>query len=203
MINLFLLFSLLIGLFAMIGYLRGWQKEVITLSGMVAAMALLQMFAFDIVGFLGFIPQEGSTPEQLQDVRRAQIYLQAGFLIIVAFFSYQVVARLALQAAAGRLGDRLRTGLERRIIGLIVGIMNGYVVIGGLWGFFEYLPVPDGYEQMPAGVPYPFSPEIILRPVVETAAFAVTQYLPQGILSPTLWLILFFITFFIVIIALI
>ena len=203
MINLFLLFSLLLGLFAMIGYLRGWQKEVITLSGLVAAMALLQMFAFDIVGFLGFIPQEGSTPEQLQDVRQAQIYLQTGFLVIVAFFSYQVVARLALRAAAGRLGDRLRTGLERRIIGLIVGIINGYVVIGGLWGFLEYLPVPNGYEQIPAGVPYPFSPEIILRPVAETAAFAATQYLPQGILSPTLWLILFFVTFFIVIIALI
>jgi len=203
MINLFLLFSLLMGLFAMIGYLRGWQKEVITLSGLVAAMALLQMFAFDIVSFLGFIPQEGSTPEQLQDVRRAQIYLQAGFLIIVAFFSYQVVARLALQAAGGRLGDRLRSGLERRIVGLIVGIMNGYVVIGGLWGFLEYLPIPAGYEQIPAGVPYPFSPEIILRPVAETAAFTFTHYLPQGVLSPTLWLILFFVTFFIVIIALV
>lgn len=203
MINLFLLFSLLMGLFAMIGYLRGWQKEVITLSGLVAAMALLEMFAFDIVNLLGFVPREGATPEQLQEVRRAQIFLQAGFLILVAFFSYQVVARLALQAAAGRLGDRLRTGFERRIIGLIVGVINGYVVVGGLWGFLEYSPVPEGYEQIPAGIPYPFSPEIILRPVAETAAFTFTQYLPQGILSPTLWLILFFVAFFIVIVALI
>jgi hypothetical protein len=203
MINLFLLFSLLLGLFAMIGYLRGWQKEVITLSGLVAVMALLQMFAFDIVSFLGFIPQEGATPEQLQDVRRSQIYLQVGFLVIVTFFSYQVVARLALQAARGRLGDRLRSGIERRIIGLLVGAINGYVVIGGLWGFLEYLPVPEGYAQMPAGVPYPFNPEIILRPVAETVAFTFTQYLPQGVFSPTLWLILFFVTFFIVIVALI
>lgn len=203
MINLFLLFVLLMSMFAMVGYMRGWQKEVITLSGLVAGIALLQMFSYDILNFFGFTAQDVATPEQQVDVRRAQVYLQSGFFILVAFFSYQVVARLALQAVSGRLGDRLRTGLERRVIGLIVGVINGYIVVGGLWGFLEYLPVPDGYEQIPAGIPYPFNPEVIIRPVVETVAFTFTQYLPQGILSPTWWLVLFFLTFFIVIVALI
>ena len=203
MINLFLLFLLLLLLFAMVGYMRGWQLEVVTLSGLVGAMALLQLFAYDIISFLGMIPAEGAPPEELVDVRRQQFFVQTTFFIVIAFFSYQIVARLAVSLTSGRLGERIRTGLERRIIGMLVGTVNGYITIGGLWGFLEYVPIPDGYEHIAEGVPYPFNDEIIIRPVVETLAFAFTEYLPQGILSPTWWLVLFFVTFFIVIIAVI
>jgi len=203
MINLFLLFWMLVALFAVIGYMRGWQKEVIAMSGLVGAIAVLMQFGFEMVSLFGAIPAEGMTPEQLQSVQKTQILIQGVFFAFVAFFSYQVVASLAVNIASGRLGDRLRAGLEKRIVGGLIGAVNGYLVVGGLWSLLEYVPVPDGYEHLPVGLTYPFDPNLIIRPAAETFAFTFTEFLPLGIMSPTLWLILFFVTFFIVIVALI
>jgi len=203
MINLFLLFCMSLGLFAMIGYMRGWQKEVIALSGLVGAIAVLQQFGYEIVSFLGMVPAEGAGVEEMVAARQSQIYVQVLFFVIIVFFSYQVVTRLAVSASGGRLGDRLRSGFERKVIGMFVGTLNGYLVIGSLWGFLEYVPVPSGYKQLLAGAEYPFDPTIIIRPAINTFALAFTEYLPLGIFSPTVWLILFFVTFFIVIVALV
>ena len=203
MINLFLLFSMSLVLFAMIGYMRGWQKEVIALSGLVGAIAVLQQFGFEIVSFLGMVPVEGAGLEELADTRRQQIYVQAIFFVIIVFFSYQVVTRLAVTASGGRLGDRLRSGFERRVIGMFVGTLNGYLVVGSLWSFLEYVPIPPGYEHLLPGIEYPFDPTVIIRPAFNTFALTFTEWLPLGIFSPTVWLILFFVTFFIVIVALV
>ena len=203
MINLFLVFSMSLVLFAMIGYMRGWQKEVIALSGLVGAIAVLQQFGYDVVSFLGMVPIEGSGLEEQADIRQQQIYVQSLFFIIIVFFSYQVVTRLAVSAAGGRLGDRLRSGFESKIIGMFVGTLNGYMVIGGLWSFLEYIPIPAGYEHLLPGVEYPFDPTVIMRPAINTFALTFTEWLPLGIFSPTVWLILFFVTFFIVIVALV
>lgn len=203
MINLFLMFGLFLSMFAMIGYMRGWQKEVIAMSGLIGAIAVLQQFGYEMVSFLGLLPGGGTSLEVTAEARRQQIYIQAIFLLLIAFFSYQVVARLADIAVGGKLGERLRSTLESRIIGMLIGTLNGYLVIGGLWSFLEYIPTPDRYEHILPGIEYPFDLTVISRPVIDTFAFAFTDYLPLGILSPTAWLILFFVTFFIVIIALI
>jgi hypothetical protein len=122
---------------------------------------------------------------------------------MIAFFSYQVVARLADQAMGGRLGERLRTGLEKRIVGALIGTINGYLLIGSLWGFLEYQITSLGYVQLPPGEPYPFDPSVIVRPVADASAAALANMLPMGMFSPTVWLLLFFVSFFVVIIALI
>ena len=46
-------------------------------------------------------------------LRRQEIWIQAIFHVTIAFFSYQVVARLAEQAGGGRLGESLRADLEK------------------------------------------------------------------------------------------
>jgi hypothetical protein len=128
--------------------------------------------------------------------------VQAIFHSTIAFFSYQVVARIANQTLGGRLGDRLRAGLEKRVVGAMLGAINGYLFMGGLWGFLEYELTQTGYVRLPEGVPYAFDPTVIARPIGDASA-AILNYLPLGIISPTWWLILFFIAFFVVIIALI
>jgi len=201
MISLQFVFWSMVLFFALIGYMRGWQKEVIALSGLVGAITALQQFGFDLVSIFGATIDDQTTIEQAIAIRRQQFWIQAGFYIIIAFFSYQVVARLADQVSGGRFGERLRSGLEKRIIGMLIGAVNGYLVIGSLWAFLEYQPGVDKYVQLAQG--YPFSETIIAQPLLETSALAMTKYLPLGILSPTVWLVLFFITFFIVIIALV
>jgi uncharacterized membrane protein required for colicin V production len=203
MISIAIVFWAMIIFFAMVGYLRGWQKEVIALSGLVAAMAALNQFGYAIVSLLGAGSGENTIGVDIMALRRQQFWIQAIILALIAFFSYQVVGRLATTMAGGRLGDRLRAGLEKRLVGGIFGAVNGYLVMGGLWGFVEYLVTPNGYLRLPEIEAYPFDPSVIARPLVDSSAMALANSLPQGIFSPTVWLVLFFVTFFIVIVALI
>jgi uncharacterized membrane protein required for colicin V production len=203
MINLLLLFIILVGFFSMVGYLRGWQREVITLFGLVGGVAMLEWFAFDILNLIGVVPEAGMTPEDLLDVRRSQIYIQVAIFSLIAFFSYQIVGALAVRVSGGKLAERIRASMERRIIGLFFGSLNGYLIVGAFWAFLEYEPVVEGYGHLAPGVPYPFDPSVVVRPLADTAALAFTEWLPLGVLDPNLWLIIFFLMFFFVIIALI
>ena len=203
MINLLLLFGILVACFAMIGYMRGWQKEVITMFGLVGGIAMLQRFAYTLLSLLGAISADGATPEDILDDRRAQVFIQIAIFTVIGFFSYQIVGALAVRLSGGKLTERIRASMERRIIGLFFGSVNGYLVVGTLWGFLEYEPVPEGYIRLGPGERYPFDASIIVRPLADTAALAFAEFLPLGILSPNIWLIIFFLMFFFVIIALI
>lgn len=201
MISLQFVFLFMIIFFALIGYLRGWQREVIALSGLIASLAALITFGDTITRLIGAVA--GVDPGDPYAVRRQQFWIQAIFHSIIAFFSYQVVARLADQATGGRLGERLRGDLEKRILGALIGAVNGYLLIGSLWGFLEYQIIGNGYARLAPGEPYPFDPSVIVRPIADASAAAIADILPMGVFNPTIWLLLFFLSFFIVIIALI
>jgi uncharacterized membrane protein required for colicin V production len=203
MINLLLLFSILVVCFMMIGYMRGWQKEVITMFGLVGGIAMFQRFAYELLNVMGAISAPGATPEEILDDRRGQVFIQAAVFTVIAFFSYQIVGALAVRMSGGKLAERIRASMERRIIGVFFGGVNGYLVVGTFWAFLEYEPVPEGYVQTAPGTPYPFDPSVVIRPLADTAALAFTEWLPLGILNPNIWLIIFFLMFFFVIVALI
>jgi uncharacterized membrane protein required for colicin V production len=204
MVSLQFVFYFMVVFFALIGYLRGWQREVIALTGLIASISALIQFGDTIIRLVGALTgaAEAAATDPLA-FRRQQFWIQAIFHSLIAFFSYQVVARIAEQATGRRLGERLRGDLERRILGALIGAINGYLVIGGLWGFLEYQITDVGYVQLPPGEPYPFDPSVIVRPVADASAAALAGLLPMGVFSPTIWLILFFASFFVVIIALI
>jgi uncharacterized membrane protein required for colicin V production len=191
--------------FAMIGYLRGWQKEVIALTGLVASIAFLSTFGASFINrFPSAIPDVALGPEGVAQAGKTRFMIQALFHCSLAFFSYQVVTRLADQVSGGRIGERVRANLERRIVGALIGAVNGYLLVGGLWSFLEYEITPVGYVQLPLGIAYAFDP-LVIRPIADSVAMRVaTDMLPLAAgFSPTLWLIFFFIAFFVVIIALI
>ncbi len=203
MVSLQFVFWFMVIFFALIGYMRGWQREVIALSGLIASLAALIQFGDALTRLVGALVGGDAIATDPLALRRQQFWIQAIWHSTIAFFSYQVVARIANQASGGRLGERLRGDLEKRILGAVIGAVNGYLVIGGLWGFLEYQLTNAGYVRLPPGEPYPFDPSIIIRPDAAAAAVALTEYLPMALFSPTLWLILFFASFFIVIIALV
>lgn len=204
MVSLHFVFWFMVIFFTLIGYLRGWQVEVIALSGLLASIAALSQFGDSITGLIGGLTGTVQlNPTDPFAFQRQQFWIQALFHGAIAFFSYQVVARFAHQATGGRLGERLRSGLERRIVGALIGAFNGYLAIGSIWGFLEYQITESGYVQLPPGQPYPFDPSVIARPEATAAAAALLEYLPMGLFSPNVWLILFFVSFFIVIVALI
>jgi hypothetical protein len=172
------------------------------MAGLVASLAALSQFAFLVLDALNLVPPPGPVTPEVLNLRATQFWLQAIFHSLIAFFSYQLVGRLADVMTRGRFGDKLRSGLEAHITGMLFGILNGYLYIGALWGFVEYIVASGGYQRLPPGEPYPFGGHIISRPAAESLAYAVAGWLPQHF-SATFWLIAFFIVFFIVLIALI
>ena len=206
MVSLHIMFWLMVGFFGVIGYMRGWQKEVIAMTGLIASLAALSQFGLTLTAFAGantVVTDPTAPPLDLNAIHQKQFWIQAIFHLVFAFFSYQVVARIADNVTGGKIGDRVRSDLEKRIVGGLVGLLNGYLLIGGLWGFLEYELTQVGYVQLQPGVPYAFADTFIVRPLPDTAAAALAALLPMGLLSPTLWLIFFFVAFFVVIVALI
>lgn len=203
MLSLAVAYIFLLGLFAVVGFLRGWQREVIAAAGLVASIAALSQFGYIVVELLTNIPPIGTDPASNPDPFRTMFWFQFGFHSFIAFVSYQMVSRLADLATRGRFADRLRAGLESKIIGTLFGLLNGYLYIGALWGFLEYAMNPgvSGYWRLNQGFQYAFT-GVITRPEFESLAWNLASTLPP-IFSPTFWLIAFFVIFFFVIIALI
>jgi uncharacterized membrane protein required for colicin V production len=141
MISLAIIFWIMVVFFGLIGYLRGWQKEAIALSGLIASVAVLQQFGYELVTLVGSATV--SPDRLLLDPNyglKQQFWIQAVFHAVTAFFSYQVVARLADNVTGGRIGDRLRASLEKRVIGGVAGFCQ-WVSAGR--GLVEFSGVSD------------------------------------------------------------
>ncbi|MEM7799981.1 MAG: CvpA family protein [Chloroflexota bacterium] len=203
MVSIEFVFYIMIIFFGMVGAIRGWQKEVIALAGLIGAVAFLHQFGNYLISignlFYRFSSEDNVTP-QIQAQR--EFWIQAIFFSLIAFFSYQIISSLADRAPTNSRGERVRSGFQSRFIGLIIGMVNGYLLVGSLWGFLEYQLVPNGYEPIARNAQYAFDNTYVVRSVTE-ASLNVAEYLPLSLFGSGIWLLLFFISFFVVIIALI
>lgn len=127
MVELSVLVYLLAGFFAYVGYLRGWTKELIALSGVI--LSLFALFEFDgliRVTLFGELP-----PGQV-------FYVQTVIFIVIVFFAYQT---RALNERAGRRSEN-REEAQSRVLGAIVGATNGYLIGGTIWYFMDISNYP-------------------------------------------------------------
>jgi uncharacterized membrane protein required for colicin V production len=189
MLSLGTLFWLMILFFGIIGSLRGWTREVIATSGLI-----LSLFAINQFGnlFLGLAPTGGAVSPE-----RQRFYYLAILHLIIAFFSYQGPA-----FAGTRFGERLRVrdNFQDKLLGLIVGALNGYLIVGSLWSFLEYRVQADGsWIQLAIGEFYPFEPTILVRPdLVEFGSLM--GRLPLPLLSPYLPFLVVIVFLFVIIV---
>jgi hypothetical protein len=110
--------------FAIIGFLRGWNKELIATAGII--LGLFALFQFDSL-LRGVL---------LAGVSQDQVFLvQATIFIIIVFFAYQT-------RALGRARPDGRDNLQESILGGIVGFVNGYLIWGTLWYFMDINQYP-------------------------------------------------------------
>lgn len=116
--------------FAIIGFLRGWNKELISLAGII--LGLFALFQFD-----SFI--RGTL---LVNVNRDQVFLvQAGIFIVIVFFAYQNRSIFGGDTDR-RPGREGRDNLQESILGAILGFVNGYLIWGSLWYFMDINEYP-------------------------------------------------------------
>jgi uncharacterized membrane protein required for colicin V production len=119
----------MIGIFATIGFMRGWTKELIATSGIVLALFTLKQFETFLV-------------DPLTDGKQlSKFYLQAAILVLLAFFAYQTPPEAFSRGSSSRSSSR-RTGFQEGVLGALVGAANGYLLVGSLWWYMDNLEYP-------------------------------------------------------------
>lgn len=127
MVELSVLVYSLVGFFAYVGFRRGWTKELIALSGVILSLFALHEFDFLIRQTLfGDLP-----PGQV-------FYIQTAIFILIVFFAYQT---RALNERADRRGSN-REESQTKVLGAIVGAINGYMIGGTIWYFLDISNYP-------------------------------------------------------------
>lgn len=157
MINLVVLFGMFIVLFGIIGAMRGWAKELLVTSALVLGLfitAILETYIMPYRTAL-FLQPEGT-----------QFIVRAGLLVLLAFFGYQTPHLRFLQEKVAR--ERL----EEILLGLFLGLLNGYLLAGSVWLYLHQAGYPT---------------DLVVKPVEGTElANQVTnliQYLPPSLLQ--------------------
>jgi uncharacterized membrane protein required for colicin V production len=157
MVSLTVIFWMYVILFAIIGGMRGWAKELIVAFSVILALTFTTL----LDNYIPFI----------RDVLRPDspvLYFWLRFVIIVllVFFGYQTpnIARFAAKMNREKIQDVL--------LGIFIGALNGYLIVGTVWFFL-------------AQAEYPF--KVISPPetgsVIEKVAIAMLSYMPPKILG--------------------
>jgi hypothetical protein len=184
MISLGTVFWLMVSFFSLVGALRGWTREVIATSGLVLSLFALNQFGADLIGFLNGVGDTTNAAGEIFPIERRHFYVLASIHLAITFFSYQGPA-----LAGTRIGERLRVrdSLQDKVLGAIIGAINGYLIIGTIWAFLEYRIIETAnWERLNAGVSYPFALSVISRPEIDSTLSSLISNLPLPLLAPFL-----------------
>jgi uncharacterized membrane protein required for colicin V production len=122
MVSLSFIFFILVLIFGTIGAMRGWAKEMLVSFGIILSMFILSVLQ-NLPPIRDTVGIEGSN---------SKFWLQTIVIIVLAFFAYQTpnLPRLGgARFARERLADIL--------LGFLMGIINGYLIIGTLWYYLD------------------------------------------------------------------
>jgi hypothetical protein len=145
-------------LFGYIGYSRGWNKEVIAMSGIILGLFALHQFD-DLV--------RGTLLAQAPGDQR--FLVQSVIFGIIVFFAYQNRALPGGDGVRGRGVAEGRDELQTNILGALMGLLNGYLIWGTLWYFMDINN-------------YPLAP-YITRPVQGSSSAGTISQLPLYVLA--------------------
>ncbi len=171
MISLVTTLWVMVGLFAFIDMQRGWTRAVIATAGLVLSLFTINQFGPLLFDALGYFDQAFD-----EDIWRNEIFLLAGIHLFITFFSYA-----GPTVAGGRLGGRLaiRDNIQDKVLGLLVGAINGFLIFGTLLSFLEYHLTREGWVAT-VPMPYPFPQDVLVR---TQHIDAISGYLPIPLLT--------------------
>jgi uncharacterized membrane protein required for colicin V production len=174
MMNIVYLFWMYVVLFAIIGAMRGWAKELLVAFSAITALAVNLLLD-------KYIPLVRDLPDNSSSV----FWIRSIILVALVYFGYQTVAvipRLASKAARERLQDAL--------FGAVVGGINGYFIAGSIL-FFNHV----------ADYPYKNVVSPATDPAVLAAIEALFKYMPPRLLGePGIYFAVIIILIFIIVV---
>lgn len=129
MMSIVYVFWMYVIVFAVIGMMRGWAKELLVAFSVIIALTLNLLLK-------SYVP----LVKELDIASPSLFWIRAIILVALVYFGYQTVAlvpHLASKAARERLQDSL--------FGLILGGLNGYLIVGTILFYLNEAgyPFPD------------------------------------------------------------
>ncbi|MCX7682855.1 MAG: hypothetical protein N2508_12980 [Anaerolineae bacterium] len=165
MIPLNVVFWVSVLIFAMIGSLRGWNREILVSFSIILALFLRLVFSTYVPFFRDLLNRP---PVE-------QFYIYTVLVTVMALIGY------AGPAASGRLAKAAaREKVQDFLLSSVVGAINGYLIVGTIWYFLHVA----GYGIWGITAPPPGS-----------AAMSLANSLPPALLSPPLLLTIVAVSF--------
>ena len=137
MISIHVLVLIFVALFAVIGAIRGWAKELLVTFSVILALFSLNVLQSFVPFFKSIV--KTSSPESL-------FLIRSGILALMVFFGYQS-PRLQRLIDSGRFA---RNFMRDSLLGGFLGAVNGFLVFGTIWFYlneaqypFSFLSAPD------------------------------------------------------------
>lgn len=128
MMSLSSAFWLFVMIFSLIGGMRGWAKELLVSFSVILSLFILgvtERYVPPVREF--FVPPNDA----------AEFWTRSVILLILVFFGYQTPN---IQKLSGARFARER--LSDTLLGLVLGAVNGFLIMGSLWFFLEQSNYP-------------------------------------------------------------
>jgi hypothetical protein len=150
MIALLIVFYLFVAVFSFIGGMRGWAKEILVTFSVILALAFIAVIE-NLIPFL----RDLITRDPV-----IQYWVRTIIVLVMTFFGYQSPKLTRLTKATER-----RERIQDLLLGLILGAVSGYFVVGTLWSFASQAgyPLLNEYIQPPATAELAQATERVLR----------------------------------------
>lgn len=156
MMSIVYVFWMYVILFGLVGWMRGWAKELLVAFSVILALALNHVLR-------RYIPLAQNLPET--DV--SLFWVRTIILLVMVYFGYQTVVSIPHLASRA-----MRERLQDTLFGAMLGAVNGYLVAGTV---IYYMHLAD----------YPF-PQIVSKPTDPAIVQTVNQmmlYMPPQLLG--------------------
>lgn len=166
MVSLHVVFWMFVAIFAVIGALRGWAREIL-----VTFSLILSIFILSII--------ESYSPDLEKSIAEGGaarlFWFRFAITVALVVFGYQSVSISRINASP-RL---IRAGFQDNILGFLVGAMNGFLIVGTLWYYLQAANYPLDFITAPqAGT------------IAGDAALKLVPYLaPVWLTTPTIYFV--------------
>ncbi|MEE8389225.1 MAG: CvpA family protein [Anaerolineae bacterium] len=150
-------------LFGLIGSLRGWAKEIIVAFSVILALFVEHVLVTFMLPMVGI--QFDTWPQP------SQFYIRVALFVVLAIFGY------ASPTLSSKLGSKVaRENLQDFLLGLFLGLINGFLIIGSIFSFLHVANYGVTAEN-PAGI------WGIVAPAPESASAELINYLPPQLIA--------------------
>jgi uncharacterized membrane protein required for colicin V production len=177
MLSISTVFWIFVVFFAILGFVRGWAREILVTASVILAFFVIFVLE-EYIPFVGDFFARYQIPDSAL-IPRQQFWFRTVLLVVLVFFGYETpsIPRIA--------GPRFkRDNFRDSALGFILGGFNGYLIFGSLWAFLDS-----------AGYPY----ELVALPIPQEALELVDRLPPNYLFQIPHILIAVILVFFFII----